>query len=39
MEEWTDGQEEGRSDLSIELSMIEVNADKLRVELDNIIMF
>jgi uncharacterized radical SAM superfamily Fe-S cluster-containing enzyme len=34
---WT--KEEGRSDLSIEMSMIEENADKLRVELDNIMMF
>ncbi len=34
---WT--KEEGRSDLSIELSMIEEEVDKLRVELDNIMMF
>lgn len=34
---WT--KEEGRSDLSIELSMIEENEEGLRVELDNIIVF
>lgn len=34
---WT--KEEGRSDLSIEMSMIEDGADKLRVELDNIMIF
>lgn len=34
---WT--KEEGRSDLSIELSMIEESGEELRVELDNIIVF
>lgn len=34
---WT--KEEGKSDLSIEMSMIEENAEKLRIELDNIMIF
>lgn len=34
---WT--KEEGPSDLSVEMSMIEESADRLRVELDNIIVF